>query len=61
MFLYRFAILFTGRGILSLEGGGLSGVGWGVCVEGQTPPRYGQPVVGTYPTGMHSCYVCFLI
>ena len=55
--------VFTGvcysvhRGGLAWKGGNLPWGGGGVHGGGHTSssPRYGQPAVGTHPTGMHSC------
>ena len=52
-----------GGGCLPMEGGGLPLKGGGLYGAEPPPPphlhlytpRYCQPAVGTYPTGMHSC------
>ena len=41
----------------TVHGGG--GAGGGVWHNSPTPMSYGQPAVGTHPTGMHSCLKLF--
>ena len=51
MFSQASVFLFTGGESAFKRGGGMHG-------GGRSPPplpRYGQPAVGTYPTGMHTC------
>ena len=44
--------------VMCLGGGRSPRWGWGVwgLLSYPRPPTYGQPAVGTHPTGMHSCY-----
>ena len=58
MFSQSCVIQLTGKGGLPSEEGSPScGGGGDFCME--TPPRYGQPAVGTHPTGMQSSVECY--